>query len=154
MKTVMIIALAFLVVRALPCAASTTNAPSTNAVVALPGQPGMTETAIVRVADFTDSGRVRLVWIVTFQKKDGNVLKCIVRDDHPFLKATGLDKMRPVDLGRKTDFSELPWFKITVGPGTKEMGQLLTWEELKDGAEQSAAPLPSAPQTGPAEGAR
>lgn len=153
MKTIHVIIVATLVA-GVSSATAPTNAVPRNAPPVLPGHIGMTEDAVARVVDFADNGKHLLTWVVTFQKKDGGLLKCMVRQGHPFLKATGLDKMRPFDLDRRSDFSGLPWFNITVGPATKEIGQLLRWEELKDGAEQGAAPLPPAPQPGPSEGAR
>jgi len=50
-----------------------------------------------------------VVWVVTFQRKEGTLHKCLVSPEDAFFREIGLDKPTYREISGKTDYTALPW---------------------------------------------
>jgi hypothetical protein len=105
--------------------------------------------------DFEDSGHHLLIWNITFQTPDRQTVRCQLPHGAGFVKFAGLENLKPYELDQRTDFSSLPWFKITIQEG-KTVGlrdprpqyRLVGWERTetksadRDRDAPCGAPLP------------
>jgi hypothetical protein len=111
-----------------------TNAPTRESS----GKPQLTvtETVTARVTSVADSTKMRmLVWVVTFQEKDGTLHKCLVLPKESFFVELGLDKLTYQQVADKKDYAGLPSYEIVIGAETKEYGKLISWKAIKEDAE-------------------
>lgn len=104
------------------------------------------KTHLVRVMDFEDSGHHLLIWSIAFQALDGQKVRCQLPYGTGFVTFAGLENLKPYELDQRTDFSSLPWFKITIQEG-KTVGlrqrpqyRLVGWEKAET---KSAEPPPA-----------
>ena len=97
--------------------------------------------------DFEDSGHHLLIWNITFQTPDRQTVRCQLPHGAGFVKFAGLENLKPYELDQRTDFSSLPWVKITIQEG-KTVGlrdprpqyRLVGWERTET---KSAEPPPA-----------
>jgi hypothetical protein len=109
-----------------------------DSTVPQPKTPKSVQTYTVRVVDFADSGHHLLIWNITFQTRDGDRVTCQCANTAGFVAYAGLDKLKPHELDRWTDFSDLPLFRIEIelGPTVglrqpRPIGRLIRWERTK-----------------------
>jgi hypothetical protein len=102
------------------------------------GKPQVTvsETVVARVKSVADSTTMRmLVWVVTFQEREGTLHKCLLRPKDSFFTEIGLDKLTYQQIAEKKDYTGLPRYEIVIGAETKEHGKLISWKAIKADAE-------------------
>ncbi len=114
-------------------------------------QPTGVFTNVARIVDFMLFPTRGATWGLTFQTIESNSVRCIVNPSHSIIQSNRFLATTSRDLDGRTDFSDLPWYKIvteTVAPdlffgneGFFDEGSstlLLSWEPIETDAEQEA----------------
>ena len=102
-------------------------------------QPLGVYTNIVRIVDLALLPNHAPTWGVTFQTVESNTVRCAILHSHPLIQSNHLETPKMIDLDRRTDFSDLPWYRIVTETTNSWRGRvtlLKSCEPVKMDAEQ------------------